>query len=134
MEQYVEYGFIGPCALKLLDSVPIKPTECHAAGDERLPGVPWRHDHWAIRSSYPEGEINAAAHFDNLLNLLRPHFAELKKIGASAAPTISWVVFVGADGETPNGVLSASILKDICELGADLNVSLYVENGQSDEA
>jgi hypothetical protein len=127
MTQYVELSFMGVPPKEVYDLIPIVPTICHAAGEERIPGVPWKNDLWAVRSTSPESELDISVHFANLFKRLSPHFAAIKNLAKRASPTVSWVVVVSADENTPIGVISPETLRTLCELGAVLNVSLYFD-------
>jgi len=127
MKQYVELNFTSLEPKQVAALVSIEPTECHAAGDERIPGAAWRRSHWTLRSKTPENEIDASVHFEDLIAQLKPHLEDLKKVAKLATPTVSWVVRVFADGQSPNGVIPPEALRTICELGAVLNVSLYFD-------
>ena len=102
----------------------IKPTEAHKAGDERVPGKAWRHDHWALRSGIPESEIDAERHFAALFDKLRSRFSAIRALAKRAKPVVSWVIEVFADEQTPNGAIPHELLGKIYETGADLNVSM----------
>ena len=127
MRQYVELGFmhISPDAVTAL--LDIQPTEAHKAGDERVSGKVWKHDHWALRSGIDESEIVAEKHFTALLDKVESRVPVIRDLAKRVDPVITWVIMVSADVQTPNGVIPRSLLGKIHEIGADLNVSMYFD-------
>lgn len=105
----------------------IQPTEAHRAGDERVPGKAWKHDYGSLRSGINESEIDAENHFSALFNKLGGNISALKELAKRVQPTISWVIEIFANEQTPNGVIPHSLLGQIYEIGATLNVSMYFD-------
>lgn len=105
------------------------PTETRKAGAERAPGKVWHHHDWSIRSGVSETEIDAAKHFEDLFAILQPHIADINAFTKRwhVTPSISWVVYVFADEQAPNGVIPPQTFRILCELDAWLNVSLYFD-------
>jgi hypothetical protein len=125
VKQYVRLTFIDVDPEAITRRLGIEPTEFHKSGDERAPGLSWRRDSWQLTSEVDENEIAADTHLRALLNRLAPHFDTIR--GLDSEPTISWVVHVGPDEATPDGLISAFTLAKIAELGACLNVDMYFD-------
>jgi hypothetical protein len=125
MKQYVRLTFIDLDPDEITRRLGIEPTLTRRAGEERAGGKVWRHDFWELTSAVGESEIVADTHFRALLERLGPHFDTIR--GLDSEPTISWVVHVGPDEATPDGILSAFVLARIAELGASLNVDMYFD-------
>ena len=73
------------------------------------------------------GEVVVQKHFESLFKTLQSRFEAIRMLGV---PTISWIVHVGRDEATPDGVISNEILGKIHALGACLNVDMYFDAGE----
>jgi hypothetical protein len=127
MRQYIELCFMHMNPDEITSLLDIQPTESHKAGSVRVPGAVWKHDHWALRSEIDESELDAAKHFEALLDKLEPHTAAIRALAERIGATMSWVVTVFADEQTPIGVIPREIIGKIDEMGTDLNVSMYFD-------
>ncbi|MFY9739679.1 MAG: DUF4279 domain-containing protein [Candidatus Cybelea sp.] len=128
MKQYVQLSLMGIDPKTLTERLGIQPTAFAVAGQERRPGVFWRHHRWELRTDAAETEFDTEAHFRKLLEQIRPHINAIREL-KDVEKAVSWVVEVGPDEQTPIGVISPGTLAALHEIGVHLNVSLYFDAG-----
>jgi hypothetical protein len=129
VRQYVALAFLGLNPDEVTAAVGVSPTDAHRAGDERAPGVVWRHHYWRLKSGVAEEEIDAATHFAALFTKLEPRLTAIRELADRCAPVVNWVVHVGPDERTPAGSIPRVILGKCCDIGAALDVDMYFDAG-----
>ncbi len=110
---------------ELLGRLTLVPTKTWNAGDRRRMGARAVHTRagWSLRSPLPK-TATVAEHLRALLVALRPHRRALKIVVDQFEGGFSvGVITHGAKG--PDLYFDQTLLRDIVDLGADLDIDLY---------
>jgi len=101
-----------------------KPTHSWRKGDlGKLSNKPMKNNYWALSSGLDKSE-KIDKHVETLLGKIRPNKRHFVRVGNRFHPVLSCVVY-SYGGDRPCLGFSRTVIKELAELGADIDIDLY---------